>query len=669
MNQKQISSQRNKRISDQQISKQRLMPFFLLFCIGIILFSQNVAAEQSIPLLAVEENGNGSLGAGSTATLSLKIIPGTGKVYLDTFPLTKLDTQMSLRFARDIACQYSSQDCASSDFLYTLRADSSIVGGPSAGAAATILTIAELESITIPEKTAITGTINSGGLIGNVGGVKEKITAAGAQGITTVFIPKGSSHDEARTANRSIERNEKSENNDNNDTTQIQQSFFVSYGKYQGVIVEEIGTIEEALVAMGANVITKKDDAIVIGSSYSTTMKEVARSLCERTESLRNEIKEERNDNRSHNELLVSIENLTRDARAAQKENRFYSEASFCFTANLRLRSALYENISSAEFTQILNSLEALRVDREAPSRSVNNIQVFLIVQDRWDELQEFLHRAREENEKGNRKEANQLIAIAHERAFTVSIWLRFFDEDADTDAADEETGGNNAFDLKTACIERIEEANERVQYAKLYFPQFVQEAEQRIETARKHYQQNASAECIANAIQAKASGDVLLTSIGLREDRIAEVVQDKLASAARAIAAQKEFPILAYSYYEYAQSLLADDPGSSLLYAEYALEMANLDSYLHPVAGSRSPTDTVFNLQLSPTTYLFITGLLLGLALGSCVGLYALRLNRKKSKQDSEKETHERVKERREEESQNRPHPKKKKRREMRSR
>ena len=175
---------RSKKIT-QQITKLQSKLSILVFLFSIILFvllalfSQNVAAEQSIPLLAVEENGNGSLGAGSTATLSLKIIQGTGKVYLDTFPLTKLDTQMSLRFARDIACQYSSKECTTYDFLYTLRADSSIVGGPSAGAAATILTIAELEGITIPEKTTITGTINSGGLIGNVGGVKEKIAGNG----------------------------------------------------------------------------------------------------------------------------------------------------------------------------------------------------------------------------------------------------------------------------------------------------------------------------------------------------------------------------------------------------------------------------------------------------------------------------------------------------------
>ena len=174
------------------------------------------------------------------------------------------------------------------------------------------------------------------------------------------------------------------------------------------------------------------------------------------------------------------------------------------------------------------------------------------------------------------------------------------------------------------------------MQYAKLYFPQFIHEAEDRIETARKHYRQNASAECIANAIQAKASSDILLTSIGLREDRISDVVQDKLASAARAIAAQKEFPILAYSYYEYAQSLLADDPGSSLLYAEYALEMANLDSYLHTVAGSKSKSQRLIPIELSPATYLFITGLLIGIALGSCIGLYAIHLKRRGSRRDT---------------------------------
>ena len=39
--------------------------------------------------------------------------------------------------------------------------------------------------------TAITGTINSGGIIGPVGGTKEKLEAASKLGLKTVLIAKG----------------------------------------------------------------------------------------------------------------------------------------------------------------------------------------------------------------------------------------------------------------------------------------------------------------------------------------------------------------------------------------------------------------------------------------------------------------------------------------------
>jgi hypothetical protein len=47
-------------------------------------------------------------------------------------------------------------------------------------------------------------------------------------------------------------------------------------------------------------------------------------------------------------------------------------------------------------------------------------------------------------------------------------------------------------------------------------------------------------------------------------------------------------FPILGYSYFEYANSLKESDPFSALLYSEYALELSNLDIYFksHGVNG-----------------------------------------------------------------------------------
>ena len=90
---------------------------------------------------------------------------------------------MSTRFAKAMACDITNKDCSNYDFFYTITADSSIIAGPSAGAALSVLTVAMLQNWNYNEEYAITGTINSGGLIGPVGGLKEKIEGAKKAGL------------------------------------------------------------------------------------------------------------------------------------------------------------------------------------------------------------------------------------------------------------------------------------------------------------------------------------------------------------------------------------------------------------------------------------------------------------------------------------------------------
>ena len=76
-------------------------------------------------LLAVTENPDGTL-TGTTADLFLEIQPGQGRVFIESYPLTKIDTQISTRFAKDIACKYVDAGCSDYDFFYTIRSDSPI---------------------------------------------------------------------------------------------------------------------------------------------------------------------------------------------------------------------------------------------------------------------------------------------------------------------------------------------------------------------------------------------------------------------------------------------------------------------------------------------------------------------------------------------------------------
>ena len=153
--------------------KNRCELLFLSLLVFVLIIAPFVNAQNNhIQLLAVSEDG--LIQTGQVVDLYLEAIPGNGRVFIDSYPLTKMDTQVSTRFANKFACDYANVDCSNIDFIYTIRSNSPIIGGPSASAAIGALTIAKLTNSNIDEKVALTGMLNSGGIIGIVGGVDKK---------------------------------------------------------------------------------------------------------------------------------------------------------------------------------------------------------------------------------------------------------------------------------------------------------------------------------------------------------------------------------------------------------------------------------------------------------------------------------------------------------------
>jgi len=164
---------------------------FMIFV--LILFPVVLANSGSMKLMAVTNPDDNP--RGSVANMFLEIEEGTGRIFIDSYPLSKLDTQISTRFAKEVACNYLEKDCSRYDFFYTIRSDSSLIGGPSAGAATTVLTMSVLENIPLDDKATMTGTINTGGIIGPVGSIVEKTRAAAKSGIETIIIPRSNMQD------------------------------------------------------------------------------------------------------------------------------------------------------------------------------------------------------------------------------------------------------------------------------------------------------------------------------------------------------------------------------------------------------------------------------------------------------------------------------------------
>lgn len=145
--------------------------------------------ERTIPIVAVSNDGEGTVGK-----LTLKLIPGNNNVLVNTNPF--LDTEMQYSANKAVAVAKQKSDYGfNRDFLFDYQAGNShLIGGESAGAASTVVAIAALENKTIRNDTAITGTIEPCGCIGNVGEVMEKAKAVSDAGYKRFLVPKGQSN-------------------------------------------------------------------------------------------------------------------------------------------------------------------------------------------------------------------------------------------------------------------------------------------------------------------------------------------------------------------------------------------------------------------------------------------------------------------------------------------
>ncbi|MBW3014189.1 hypothetical protein KY335_03005 [Candidatus Woesearchaeota archaeon] len=520
-------------------------------------------------LLAVEEGPNGT--RGNLADLYLKKVEGTGNVYVATSPLTRIDTQISARYAKDVACETIDHDCIS-DFLYTIKAKSNLIGGPSAGAAIAILTIAELEKLELDEKVAITGTINSGGLIGPVGSLIKKIEAAKEGNITTVLIAKGS-----RYAENSSKQEKEIEIMDIINITTDNSIDLVDFGKELNISVIEVSRLEEALSYFTHQTYEPETVELEIDPEYEDTMLMLANSLCNRSQLLK-EVIIDKGKIEGNEEIIESATNATEQAFKFIDNKNYYSAASFCFNANVRYRTILYRDLEPRDFLDEAEEIAKVVLSGDN-YQSTRNLQTYIIVKQRLSERDKLVDDAVEifrEYKVGRAtlEDAQDLLAFARERLHSALAWSAFFKIGDKEDGISKEA-------MKDTCSKKLEEAQERFQYASIYYPIQQEETEKEIIRAMQDAENSNYELCIARATKAKAESDVILSVIGVKKEQLPIIIKEKLAVARNEIATQSSFPIVAYSYYQYSKSLLEEENYySALLYAEYALEMSNLDVY-----------------------------------------------------------------------------------------
>lgn len=195
-----------------------------------------------INLAAVDQNGKGV-----TTPLTVEAKPGTGEALTNVDKLLFwVDTQYSIQLAKAVAENVTKINADKLDLTYSIETNATLVGGPSAGAALTIATIAALENKPIKSDVMITGTINPDGTIGQVGGVLDKAQAAKDIGAKVFLVPEGQGEQ------TSLKPNETCTQRANFlfcETTYEQVT--VNIGKDVGISIIEVSNVTDAMEYFG----------------------------------------------------------------------------------------------------------------------------------------------------------------------------------------------------------------------------------------------------------------------------------------------------------------------------------------------------------------------------------------------------------------------------------
>ncbi len=542
------------------MNKKILIVLVLIFALHDVYAQTN-----NIKLLAINEDNN----QGSIVDLTLDVTSGSGRVFLETYPLSQIDTQISLRIAKTIACQTANYYCLDKDFMYSVMSNSPVIAGPSAGAAMTILTMSSLENKKLDPSTVITGTINSGGVIGIVGGVKEKIEAAAMANMKRVLIPQG----------------------EPNATDMIE------YGKKINVSVIEVSNIDDAYQIFTNQ--TKEYLPLVVNPTYEEIMERIDTTICNRTKQLTAQANTH-NLSEQDKELIESALNLSNEAENFTTDNEFYSSASKCFGANVYLEEALLssQNLSVDEQAKMKNDTE-IRIDNF--EKAINNtkidnlgsLEAIMIVQER-------LRDARSNLEYGNTSLYD--LAYANERIYSAYTWEQFIGYPGKP---------IDQSKMKNSCIQKIQEVNELYSYVSLYVPSLMEESKEGLNEAQSYLNTRDYASCLFEVSKTEADIDTPLGALYISDSNVDSLVQSKILAAQKAIQkqiAQNNFPILGYSYYEYATTLKDNDKYTALLYAEYAIELSNLNIYF--------PQQKPFSINVNQQEFMvLIIGVIIGIS------------------------------------------------------
>ncbi len=396
--------------------------FIYLLCFSMFAIENVFALEDgvTIPLVADKMTINGE--EGSYLNAQVIVTNGTGHVFVDTNPFTQVDLQGSARIAATVASDILGINQKLYDFYYIIEINSPVIGGPSAGGALTVATIAAINHWKIMPGVVMTGMIDPDETIGPVGGIPAKLRAAAANRATVFLIPQGQLVMNITKLNVTM-RNSSIAHNVSEETVDLGQ-----LGKELNVNVKEIETIQDAVLEFTGHDISRP---IINNSIFTPDYLNLLQPLATQ---LQKESKDRYNDTyaiSNNSSMMKNAKDLQNRADNLVNNKKYYAATSLYFSSMINILTVQwrkeYDNATNKEEyitnltekvrNQIIISENDLIVFK---SNGTSDVEAIGAAESRITDA----NTALENLNKNDQDDMIPVLAFAHERARTAQWWL-----------------------------------------------------------------------------------------------------------------------------------------------------------------------------------------------------------------------------------------------------
>lgn len=546
---------------------------------------------------AVGETEQGYVGVISTVTVTIQN-QGSGRVFVDTLPLTQIDMQGSARLAVKVASSIVKADTTCTvnpdeyDYFFVIRTNSPIIGGPSAGGIMTAAVVSLLEGWDMAEDTVMTGMINPDGSIGPVGGIVKKIDAAASVGAERFLILEGQG-----TYTETVYETVKTQWGSQIVTQQVTRNVSDYAWDNYGIEVIEVQDLSDVLLYYTGHQIKPEQSSNSISTEqYVDSMKPLATTLLANANQTLQNATEAFDSTTIPNQFptyyrnrITDYLNAANDAFTSSQnwfdDGLYYTSTSKSFQSLINTNFVLlaceyFSTDDSAGFIQEkLNEAQQTYEEQSsiAKNASVNgaiSLQCIGAAQKRATEAGEYLIAAESAIQQNDAFTAIYHIAFANQRTESVGWWLglsRYFND----------TGNFTDSQLKSISNDYIQDAQQSITYSGVILQEIgttsslLSSAQAMLDSAEKDHNDEYYAAALFEALEALSKANLALELVDVNSQ---EKIQQKLdranESANNGISESRTNgiePLLAVSYYEYAESMIEDNVENALFYYKYS--------------------------------------------------------------------------------------------------